>query len=230
MTAEEGGGEALKRHGEAIRQGKAAQAAGRRVEEWIDWSCRRLAQEGHAWVRNTEPAVGFGGAGSARRRPGGRWGPGPRGGVFFRSAGPPDYIGFLAGGRGLCFDLKSTQKPSWQWEVRKGKDPRETFRHAKTKERQMQDLEEAARFGALAGLVVVLLSSGPSPVCMWVPARLIRRVAVGGWSASALEEAGAVAAVWPSGRDPEWLAAALAASNADAIAAAGAVKRAFEDG
>lgn len=220
---------ALRRHGDAVRRGKAAQAAGRRVEEWIDWSCKRLAQEGRAWIRKTEPAVGFGQAGAVRRGAGGRWGIDRRGGVFFRSSAPPDYMGFLSGGRGVCFDLKSTQERAWEWKIRKG-DAREAFRHVRTKERQVEDLDAAGKFGALSGLVVVLQSSAPTPLCVWVPHRSVRLVSAGRWDRTLfVEEAGAALADWPAGGDPRWLDAALRADAvaqiASAAVAAEAVRR-----
>ncbi len=186
----------------AQRGGRTAVHAGRRAEQLVEWACKRLEQEGRAWIRKTEPGVGIV----------------PRHGtVFFRAGGPPDFMGFLAGGRGVCFDLKTTAGRAFEWKVRTGRSPREAFRHARTKERQLADLEGAGGVGALAGLLLILESasaSPPGPRCVWIDWRGLRRLAEGRWTtAQILGLLPAVEAVWKGGEDPRWLEAALRADG-----------------
>lgn len=182
------------------RRGTTARRAGRRAEEMLEWACKRLFQDGRAWIRKTEPPTGGGGW---------RWK------TFFRGAAPPDFMGFLGGvgdlrGRGVCFDLKTTVDDAFAWNVR-------SPRHRRTKERQIADLEQTGeRFGALSGLLLVLSSAGPQPRMFWIDWRGVRRLADGRWSAEAiLGLLPAAEALWKPGEDPRWLEAAFAARGKD---------------
>ena len=203
--------------------GLTAARAGKRVEEWFAWANKRLAVGARAWVRKTEPPVG------------GRVG---RGTTWYKGGAPPDFMGYLAGGRGVCFDLKTSMGPVWRWQSRRGADPREAFRHERTRVRQVTDIYELGqRFGVLAGVIVVLSSAGPQPAALWVPWRKVPLLADGlAWDRERLiEEADAAVADWPAGGDPGWLDAALRSDAKEQIGmaatAAGAFKKAMgEDG
>lgn len=147
---------------------------GQWAEEWIEHRCRRLNASGEAFIRRVTPPAKL------------VSGPlGPR--AFFQGSGLPDFVGFLCGGRGILFDVKSTRKKSWGWA--EGKNLR-------TKARQTLDLERAGEvFGVVAGLLIGFMpSQGEYPTWAWVPWRLLHRVGAGNWTPEDLKEIGA--AVW----------------------------------
>lgn len=147
---------------------------GQWAEEWIENKCRRLGASGAAFIRRvTPPAKVVSDRGRTR--------------AFLQAAGLPDFVGFLPGGRGILFDVKSTHEAAWAWAE---------GRNLRTKERQIADLERAGRdYGVVAGLLIGFMPrSGEMPTWAWIPWGVLRRVASGRWRPAALWAAGA--SVW----------------------------------
>jgi len=165
------------------------------AEELIALACRRLEQQGRAFIRQTHPATGQDVQG---RR-------------YFRHAGACDFFGFLPGGRGIMFDLKSTRTGRFSWP-----DRSHSYR---TKVHQIEDLVTAGRdFGVLSGLIVLFWgcprATDPWDRLFWVSWQHAPRVAdsQSSWRPERLAELGmAVEAPWPAAEDPDFLGAALAA-------------------
>lgn len=137
------------------------------AEILLDFACTRWAQDGLAWVRKTDPRTMVDDHGQP----------------FFVAGGLPDYIGFLGPaaqqlctGRGILFDVKSTRKATWSW----------TSGRRRTKERQLQDIADAARFNVLAGLVVLFWAveplAGVNARVVCIPWWHVAQVASGTWS------------------------------------------------
>lgn len=166
---------------------------------------RRLALDGRAFVRHTAPATRFV-AGGERPQ------------LTFAAGGPPDYSGTLAGGRSVIFELKSTEAERFAW-TKGGRGRREL-----TRIRQLHDLEEHGRLGALTGLLVAFtggMKHGQRIEFVWVDWSRASLLTRGTWNATALQAApvGGGLVLWARG-DPDWIEAALVAEEArDAVPA-----------
>jgi len=169
---------------------------GAMAEELIALACRRLEPQGRAFIRQTHPATGQDVQG---RR-------------YFKHAGACDFFGFLPGGRGIMFDLKSTRTGRFSWP-----DRSHSYR---TKARQIEDLVTAGRdFGVLSGLVVLFWAAGSgfevrTDRLFWVPWLYAPQISNGqsSWKPERLAKSGmAVEATWRAAEDPDFLGAALAA-------------------
>ena len=175
------------------------------MEAWPRNSSRsravRLEQQGRAFIRQTHPATGQDVQG---RR-------------YFKHAGACDFFGFLPGGRGIMFDLKSTRTGRFSWP-----DRSHSYR---TKARQVEDLVAAGRdFGVLSGLMVLFWGGprliGRSDRLFWVPWQFAPQVSDGqsSWKPERLVELGmAVEASWRAAEDPDFLGAALAADRCGGV-------------
>jgi len=164
------------------------------AEEIIGLACRRLEQDGRAFIRQTHP-------------PTGQTADGHR---FFKRGGAVDFFGFTPDGRGLMFDVKSTRTGQFTWAERA---------HTRgTKDRQVTDLIQAGKFNVLSGLVIVfwvhgqvkkLVSRDQYDRLAWIPWWFVRTVSAGAWTPRRMIEAQIVTeAAWSPGGDPDFLTAA----------------------
>jgi len=168
----------------------------------VDLCCNRLAAEGVAWIRRTHPPT-------TQTREGRR---------IFTGGGLPDYVGFRRDGRGVLFDLKSTQSDRFTWRDR---------RRDVTSLRQHDDLTRAGRgFNVLAGLLV-LFWAGMTPMpaglraanvdaMVWVPwqgADVLYESATSVTLADLVTLFWGERVTWPTNDDPNFLAAAVIAEH-----------------
>jgi len=179
-------------------------ARGRLAEELLELTHRRLALAGTVYVRHMEPGV----------RVSGRDARGAQ--LRFAAGGPPDYMGTLAGGRSVVFELKSTEGETFTW-TKAGRGRRQL-----TRARQAADLESHGQLGAMAGLLVAFTRPVNRASLMdfvWVHWSRASLLMEGTWRPDrlALLE-GAARVSWVRG-DPDWLAAARHAEQG--IGAAG---------
>lgn len=171
--------------GADLREGPVSRARGQTAEELIEWACRHLQTEGRAWIRHTHPATSQDAQG---RR-------------FFKTAGAPDFLGFLHNGHGIVFDVKSTKEKRWRWTEGAG-------RRASTKARQLDDLVTAGRdYHALSGLLVIFWY--PPQAAVWVPWMMLESVAHKSCTMEELVAGGGRACYWEAAMLPNFLTAAL---------------------